>query len=858
MLTQADLVQAGVFRDLLPEDLARILPCLTEKTFAAGETIIYRGDPGYSLFIILGGSVLVTLINDEGIEYAINTQGPGDNFGEMALMTGEPRSANVKAVSDVRLAELAQESFFELISTYPKLEDGFLRQLAQRRGKTLVRQQYAGIERAEIIANLFAQRPPSLDRLIGSTKWTGDANASIVRLSAARSNVLILGERGTGKDLAARLIHFSGAGGSRPLFHLDCSNPPPIHRGSRDKGGEKDELHLELAQETALFGHGAEAGSYAKGIRKGYLELADGGAVVLENLDALSARVQRLLVQYLREGALVRTGESEPIPSRTRLISTAARTQEELKSEARLDAELLPLVSGELLLMKPLRERKKDIPVIAERLLREYNEKFAKSVRGFSKDALNSLVDHDWPLNVDEMHQVLERAVVIADEETISERQVLLSPPSFSATGKFNLLKIPLVRKLANHRAVPAGLRFVTVPFILALIALTLLGPASENPANLVVWALWWPFLVFSILIGARIWCGFCPMPAVGDGLNWRRKRFMPVPAALAKHGVWIGMAGFAVILLAEHASHMFTDARATSVLLLSILGGATVTNLIFGRRSWCKHFCPLGRMVASSSAISVIQLGSNSNVCSSQCQTHDCIKEGNCPMGLHPSAAAVNKDCVLCLSCLKRCKHQSVRLDARFPWYEFFVKAKWSLPEGFFAVTLTALVLAVKLPAWRPLAGVIERQPWGGPGLREFALSLSIGVLFVLVTLAASGFPLAKEWKRNFAVFGSAYLFLAFAGLFNIYLHEFVYNGQNLLPWIVRMIGLAGVIPSAWITPELGTLKAVVPLITVGGCLASFLLLVNLSGKHALPPLVRRAHQGILLVTALLFLVIL
>ena len=160
MITETDLQNSHIFRDFLPEDLARIIPTLIEKKYSPGETILYRGDPGYSLFIILSGTVSVTLINDEGIEYIINTQGPGDNFGEMALMTGEPRSANVKAATEVRLAELSQEAFFELISTYPKLDDDLLRQLAQRRGRTMVRQKHSDLERAEIIANLFAQRPP--------------------------------------------------------------------------------------------------------------------------------------------------------------------------------------------------------------------------------------------------------------------------------------------------------------------------------------------------------------------------------------------------------------------------------------------------------------------------------------------------------------------------------------------------------------------------------------------------------------------------------------------------------------------------------------------------------------------------
>src|SRR5262249_32232752 len=160
-----------------------------------------------------------------------------------------------------------------------------------------------------------------------------------------------------------------------------------------------------------------------RGIRRGYLELADHGSVVLENIDALTPHVQQLLVHFLREGNFTRTGETSPIPSQARLIATTSRPLQELKSPEGFDPELLPLVSGAVLQLKPLRERKKDIPVIAGHILEKYNRKFGKNVTGFSKEALNSLVDHDWPLNVVEMHQVLERAVAIADGSTITDRQ---------------------------------------------------------------------------------------------------------------------------------------------------------------------------------------------------------------------------------------------------------------------------------------------------------------------------------------------------------------------------------------------------------------------------------------------------
>jgi transcriptional regulator with AAA-type ATPase domain len=858
MLTIEDLLRVDIFKDIPSENLAAFIPRLAEKTFPAETTVICRGDPGYSMFMILSGTVAVTLRNDEGIEYTLTALGEGDVFGEMALMTGEPRSANVKTLTEVRLLELCQEAFFELVAAYPTLHNSLLRLLVQRRGRTAVYQHSAGFQRKGSIASLLAQHPPEVDRLLGTTKWTSDTNAAIERLAAAQGNILILGERGTGKDLAACLIHFRGPGRAQPLFHLDCADPPPIQRESAGEKRGENALHREIAQEAALFGHGADAGSYARGIRWGYLELADGGAVVLENIESLSPRVQRLLIQYLRKGIFTRTGETVQIASRTRLIATTSRPPAELRDEGKLDPALMELVGTEVLHLRPLRERKKDIPAIAEHFLREYNKKFSKSVAGFSKEALNLLVDHDWPLNVDELRQVVERAVAIAAGDAITESLVFLNIPTFSATGKFNLLRIPFLKALVNHRLFPTGLRFATVPVILGLILFTLAGPSENNPANLLVWGVWWPFLILSTFFSARSWCGYCPLPAVNDGINFYRRKFFAVPSGIVKYGVWISIAGFAIIFLAEHAAHMFTAPRATGVLLLTILTSATITNHVFGKRSWCKYICPLGRMLAHFSYLSLVELRSNNNVCSSQCHTHDCVKDSNCPMGLHPSAAAASKNCILCLSCVKSCKHQSVRIDARLPWHELLTREKWDAAGAFFGVSLAALILAVKLPSWGPLARFLTNHPLVHPQGADVMASVTIGFVFIAVAFFASGFPGGASWKRNFSVSGYAYLFLGVAGFFNVYFHEFVYRGHNLLTWTVGLVGLGAVIPAVWITPNLGTLKALIPLVTLAGAVSSLFALAKLAGKYSIPASVRRAHQGILLILSLFFLAIL
>jgi len=568
--------------------------------------------------------------------------------------------------------------------------------------------------------------------------------------------------------------------------------------------------------------------------------------------------VQRLLVEFLREGTFTRKGESQSISSRVRLISTSSESIQELKEQKKINPDLLELIGQEILHMKPLREIKEDIPAIADHVLGEYNKKFAKNIKGFSGEAINDLMEHDWPLNVSELRQVIERAVAIADAVTITSNHVFLNPYAFSTKGRFNLLRIPLLRNLVLHPLFPKGLQMLAVPFILAMIVFTLIGPNEKNPANLLVWTVWWPVLILSIIVGARSWCGYCPLPAISDGINFNRQKFFTAPNFLQKNGVWIGIVGFVLIFLTEHATHMFSMAHATGLLLLTILSGATITNFFLGKRSWCKHICPLGKMIAHCSALSLVEMGSNTNVCSSQCDTHDCIKGRYCPMGLHPAVAAASKDCILCLSCAKKCIHQSVRIDLRTPWQGLRIPRKWDFAGAVFAVLLTALVLAVSLPSWSPLKPFLSEHLPGNPIIINVVVPVLITFLFTVLAFLSSGFPASPSWKNNFSVSGYAYLFLAFAGFFNIYFHELVYSGYNLLPWTVELIGLSAVIPVDWITPNLGMMKILIPLTTLIGSITALFIITRLGEKYSVPLSVRRMQKAIILMTSLLYLFIL
>ena len=141
MITVEDIRKFSLFRDFPTESIVAMIPRLLYKTFPANTTIISQGDYASSMFMIISGSAAATLIDDEGFEYTLSTMSEGDLFGEIALLTGEPRTANVKAITDVRAIELSQDIFNELRERYPELNSAFFRLLAQRIGNKDIHQQ---------------------------------------------------------------------------------------------------------------------------------------------------------------------------------------------------------------------------------------------------------------------------------------------------------------------------------------------------------------------------------------------------------------------------------------------------------------------------------------------------------------------------------------------------------------------------------------------------------------------------------------------------------------------------------------------------------------------------------------------
>jgi Nif-specific regulatory protein len=223
----------------------------------------------------------------------------------------------------------------------------------------------------------------------------------IARIARADTTVLVTGETGTGKELAARAVHFNGSRARRPFIALNCATLS------------------ETLLESELFGYERGAFTGAVTQKKGKLELADGGTLFLDEVGELAPPLQSKLLRFLQEREFERVGGTRPIRVDIRLISATNRTLQQEVRAGRFREDLYFRLNVVQIQMPPLRERRSDIPLLVRHFLNRFARKAGRRVTGVSAAAMACLAAHDWPGNVRELENVIERAAVLGSTEEI-------------------------------------------------------------------------------------------------------------------------------------------------------------------------------------------------------------------------------------------------------------------------------------------------------------------------------------------------------------------------------------------------------------------------------------------------------
>lgn len=255
--------------------------------------------------------------------------------------------------------------------------------------------------------------------MIGDSMPMREIRSYLLKVAATDSPVLITGETGTGKELAAELIHRNSSRHKKPLVCINCAALP------------------ETLVESELFGYERGAFTGAVALSRGKFELAAGGTILLDEIGDMSAYAQAKILRTIERKDAYRLGGKSRIPLDFRVIASTNQDPERLVREGKFRKDLYYRLNVARVHLPPLRDRKEDIFLLLEHSIRELNRRFGRKVKGFTDEALETLLGYDWPGNVRELKNVVEATFI-----SLPSREVLFIDLPKSIQGQFKEMEL--------------------------------------------------------------------------------------------------------------------------------------------------------------------------------------------------------------------------------------------------------------------------------------------------------------------------------------------------------------------------------------------------------------------------------
>jgi two-component system NtrC family response regulator len=265
-----------------------------------------------------------------------------------------------------------------------------------RRGLEVAKLKHENRELRQVVSERLR-----FDRMIGVSKEIQKVFATAVQAARFDSTILILGESGTGKELLAKAIHFASPRKDRPFVVVNCGAIPAT------------------LLESELFGHTRGAFTGATSDRKGKIEAASGGTLLLDEVGDLEPQIQVKLLRTLQEKEVDKLGTNQPIKVDVRVIAATNRSLEKLVRENQFREDLYYRLSVIPITLPPLRERREDIPLLAQFFLSKYAQKFEKEL-SLDRKVLKVFDSYCWPGNIRELENLMERLAALTEEERIT------------------------------------------------------------------------------------------------------------------------------------------------------------------------------------------------------------------------------------------------------------------------------------------------------------------------------------------------------------------------------------------------------------------------------------------------------
>jgi two-component system response regulator PilR (NtrC family) len=251
------------------------------------------------------------------------------------------------------------------------------------------------LENENVLLKRLVKSKFSFDNIIGQSPKMVAMYELMEKVAPTKTNILITGESGTGKELVARAIHFNSPRKEKGFVTLNCGAIP------------------ENLLESELFGHMKGAFTGAMYNKRGLFEVADGGSIFLDEIGELPLSMQVKLLRVIQDKEFTRVGGTEQIKVDVRIISASNKDLEEAVREKKFREDLYYRLNVIQIKLPLLRERKEDIPLLAEHFIRKYTQELGKDVREISADAMKLLVNYDYPGNVRELQNIIERGIAL-------------------------------------------------------------------------------------------------------------------------------------------------------------------------------------------------------------------------------------------------------------------------------------------------------------------------------------------------------------------------------------------------------------------------------------------------------------
>lgn len=472
------------FKGLTIEERNLLLPFCKLRIAEAGEVVLEQDQEPSDFYILVSGKA--EAIRDYGSTKNV-TLGeifPEDHFGEMSILTGDQTSASIVASCQSELLVISKEGLTKILTLVPTLSQEVIKTLSIRLKKTNVG--FWEAKNTQLALSSLQTENETIEDLIGKTKGIKDLRTTIPKLAKTQDPLCILGERGTGKELIARIIHTCKPGNYKPLIIVECS-----------KLQEQD-------YEEKFFG------------QFGYLQLAEAGTLLLKDLEVLKVDFINKLLGYI----------NHPF----------------------VDIKLLAIVEGSIglsdkvkitnLTVPPLRNRKKDLPLLFDYFIKRISLQHELPQPNLSKEATAILMSYDYLQgNVRELEEILQRAVLLAEDGLIYNEQIFLGKIGAKSGYGYNLLQLQSVVKVIKKGVFPDGFQLlISIAFLYIILAsfinLKLFGAGME----MLVWSLMWPFLTISIAVGGRIFCSVCPISFTARLFQKIKTFSKPVPNVIKKY----------------------------------------------------------------------------------------------------------------------------------------------------------------------------------------------------------------------------------------------------------------------------------------------------------------------------------